>query len=109
LLRAQCLSAQGQLAEASGSIVSARLAAHKANAKHIALRIERENALIGEKAGDLAQALQSLKTAAALQTELERGSKAHLLRHLQSLAEQSSSTDRELPGYSMGVRRKLAR
>lgn len=108
LLRAQCQSALGQLAEASASIASARLAAQKANAQHIALRIERENALIAEKAGDLAQALTSLKTAAALQTELDRGSKAHLLRHLQTLAEQSGANDRELPGFSMGVRRKLA-
>jgi tetratricopeptide (TPR) repeat protein len=109
LLRAQCQSALGQLAEAKTSITSARGAAQKANAKHIALRIERENALIAEKAGDLAQALESLKTAASLQTELDRGSKAHLLRHLQTLAEQSATNDRELPGFSMGVRRKLAR
>lgn len=109
LLRAQCQSALGQLPDAKASIGSARSAAQKANAKHIAMRIERENALIAEKAGDLAQALQSLKTAANLQTELDRGSKAHLLRHLQTLAEQSATTDRELPGYSMGVRRKLVR
>jgi tetratricopeptide (TPR) repeat protein len=109
LLRAQCQSALGQLPDAKVSIGSARSAAQKANAKHIAMRIERENALIAEKAGDLAQALASLKTAATLQTELDRGSKAHLLRHLQTLAEQSATTDRELPGYSMGVRRKLVR
>nr|WP_295781465.1 hypothetical protein [Rhodoferax sp.] len=109
LLRAQCQSALGQLPEAKTSITAARGAAQKANAKHIALRIERENALIAEKAGDLAQALESLKTAATLQTELDRGSKAHLLRHLQTLAEQSATSDRELPGFSMGVRRKLAR
>jgi tetratricopeptide (TPR) repeat protein len=109
LLRAQCQSALGELAQAKASIGSARLAAHKANAQHIAMRIERENALIAEKSGDLAQALQSLKTAIALQTELDRGSKAHLLRHLQTLAEQSATSDRELPGFSMGVRRKLAR
>ncbi|MEO7105328.1 MAG: hypothetical protein ABIZ09_03050 [Rhodoferax sp.] len=109
LLRAQCQSALGQLPDAKVSIGSARSAAQKANAKHIAMRIERENALIAEKAGDLAQALQSLKTAANLQTELDRGSKAHLLRHLQTLAEQSATADRELPGYSMGVRRKLVR
>jgi tetratricopeptide (TPR) repeat protein len=109
LLRAQCQSALGQLPEAKASIASARGAAQKANAKHIAMRIERENALIAEKAGDLAQALESLKTAAKLQTELDRGSKAHLLRHLQTLAEQSATSDRELPGFSMGVRRKLAR
>jgi tetratricopeptide (TPR) repeat protein len=109
LLRAQCQSALGQLPEAKTSIASARGAAQKANAKHIAMRIERENALIAEKAGDLAQALGSLKTAATLQTELDRGSKAHLLRHLQMLAEQSATSDRELPGFSMGVRRKLAR
>lgn len=109
LLRAQCQSALGQLAEAKASITSARDAAQKANAKHIAMRIERENALIAEKAGDLSQALESLKTAATLQTELDRGSKAHLLRHLQTLAEQSATSDRELPGFSMGVRRKLAR
>nr|WP_295771495.1 hypothetical protein [Rhodoferax sp.] len=109
LLRAQCQSALGQLPEAKTSITSARGAAQKANAKHIAMRIERENALIAEKAGDLAQALESLKTAATLQTELDRGSKAHLLRHLQTLAEQSATSDRELPGFSMGVRRKLVR
>lgn len=109
LLRAQCQSALGQLTEASASIASARLAAQKANAKHIAMRIERENALIAEKSGDLAQALKSLKTAAVLQTELDRGSKAHLLRHLQTLAEQGGANDRELPRFSMGVRRKLAR
>lgn len=107
LLRAQCQSALGHLLEASASIVSARLAAKQANAHHIALRIERENALIAEKSGDLAHALESMKTAAALQTELDRGSKAHLLRHLQTLAEQSSAADRELPGYSLGLRRKL--
>lgn len=109
LLRAQCQSALGQLPEAKTSITSARGAAQKANAKHIAMRIERENALVAEKAGDLAQALQSLKAAATLQTDLDRGSKAHLLRHLQTLAEQSATSDRELPGYSMGVRRKLVR
>ncbi len=109
LLRAQCQSALGQLAEAKASITSARLAAQKANAQHIAMRIERENALIAEKSGDLAQALLSLKKAAELQTELDRGSKAHLLRHLQTLAEQSGASDRELPGFSMGVRRKLLR
>lgn len=109
LLRAQCQSALGQWAHASVSIASARAAAHTANAKHIAMRIEHENALIAEKSGDLAQALQSLRTAAALQTELERGSKAHLLRHLQTLAGQSSTSDRELPRFSMGVRRKLTR
>ena len=108
LLRAQCQSALGQLAQASVSIASARQAAKQANAHHIALRIERENALIAEKSGDLAHALESMKTAAVLQTELDRGSKAHLLRHLQTLAEQGSAADRELPGYSMGVRRKLA-
>lgn len=108
LLRAQCQSALGQLAQASVSITSARQAAKQANAQHIALRIERENALIAEKSGDLAHALESMKTAAALQTELDRGSKAHLLRHLQTLAEQSSAADRESPGYSMGVRRKLS-
>ena len=109
LLRAQCQSALRQLPEAKASIASARGAALKANAKHIAMRIERENALIAEKSGDLAQALESLKTAAKLQTELDRGSKAHLLRHLQTLAEQSATSDRELPGFSMGVRRKLVR
>jgi ATP/maltotriose-dependent transcriptional regulator MalT len=106
LLRAQCLFAQGRITDASVSIVSARIAAQKTNAKHIAMRIERENALIAEKNGDLAQALDSLKTAVALQTELDRGSKAHLLRHLQNLAEQSDTTDRELPKVSMGFRRK---
>ena len=109
LLRAQCQSALGQLPEAKTSITAARSAAQKVNAKHIAMRIERENALIAEKAGNLVQALESLKTAATLQTELDRGSKAHLLRHLQALAEQSATSDRELPGFSMGVRRKLAR
>lgn len=108
LLRAQCQSALGQMAQASASIASARQAAKQANAHHIALRIERENALIAENTGDLALALESMKTAAALQTELDRGSKAHLLRHLQTLAEQSGAADRESPGYSMGVRRKLA-
>lgn len=108
LLRAQCQSALGEMAQASVSIASARQAAKKANAQHIALRIERENALIAEKTGDLAHALESMKTAATLQTELDRGSKAHLLRHLQTLAEQSSTADRESPGYSMGVRRKLS-
>ncbi len=109
LLRAQCQKVLGQLDEAKASVASARVSAQKANAKHIAMRIERENALIAEKAGDLAQALESLKTAAKLQAELDRGSKAHLLRHLQTLAEQSAVTDRELPSYSMGVRRKLVR
>jgi hypothetical protein len=109
LLRAQCQSALGLLPDAKTSIGSARVAAQKSNAKHIAMRIERENAVIAEKSGDLSEALQSLKAAAALQTELDRGSKAHLLRHLQTLAEQSATTDRELPGYSMGVRRKLVR
>ena len=109
LLRAQCQSALGQLAPAKASIESARQAALRANAKHIAMRIERENSLIAEKSGDLALALQSLKAAVVLQTELDRGSKAHLLRHLQTLAEQSAASDRELPGFSMGVRRKLAR
>jgi len=106
LLRAQCLFAQGRMADAIASIASARIAAQKTNAKHIAMRIERENALIAERTGDLAQALESLKTAVALQTELDRGSKAHLLRHLQNLAEQSDATDRELPKVSMGYRRK---
>ncbi len=109
LLRAQCQSALGQLVQASASIVAARQAADDANAKHIALRIERENAAIAEKSGDLAQALESMKTATALQTELERGSKAHLLRHLQTLAEQSATTDRALPGFSMGIRRNRVR
>ena len=108
LLRAQCHSALGHLVDASASIALARQAAKQANAHHIALRIERESALIAEKSGDLVLALASMKTAAALQTELDRGSKAHLLRHLQTLAEQSSATDREPPGYSMGLRRKLA-
>ena len=97
-----------RMAQASQSIGSARQAAKQANAHHIALRIERENAVIAEKIGDLAQALESMKAAAALQIELDRGSKAHLLRHLQTLAEQGSAADRESPGYSMGVRRKLA-
>jgi tetratricopeptide (TPR) repeat protein len=106
LLRAQCLFAQERMADASAAIASARVAAQKTNAKHIAMRIERENAVIAERTGDLAQALESLKTAVALQTELDRGSKAHLLRHLQTLAEQSDATDRELPKVSMGYRRK---
>ncbi len=109
LLRAQCQSALDQMPAAKQSIDAARQAAQRANAKHIAMRIERENALIAEKNGDLPQALKSLKAAMALQTELDRGSKAHLLRHLQTLAEQSAANDRELPGFSMGVRRKPVR
>ncbi len=38
-----------------------------------------------------------------------KGSKAHLLRYLQTLAGQSAASAHELPGFSMGVRRKLAR
>ena len=66
--------------------------------------------MIDVKTNDKAlKALESLKTAVALQTELDRGSKAHLLRHLQTLAEQSDTTDRELPKVSMGFRRKPVR
>lgn len=89
LLRAQCQSELGQLDAAHLSIGLARTAAKRANAKHIALRIERENASIAEKTGDLAEALGSLKTAATLQDALVRGSSAHLLHHLQNLADQT--------------------
>lgn len=88
LLRAQCLSELGQLNEAYAAIAQARRAAERANAKHIALRIERENARIAEKADHLAEALASMKAAARLQDSLARGSSAHLLHHLQILAEQ---------------------
>lgn len=106
LLRAQCQSELGQLVEASASIGLARMAADRANAKHIALRIERENARIAEKAGNLAEALVSLKTAATLQDALGRGSATHLLHHLQSLADQR---DTGSPVLSPGGRDVLTR
>lgn len=106
LLRAKCQSALGQLVEANRSLDLARAAAQRANAQHIALRIEQEDAAIAEKYGDLARALQSLKRAAALQTGLDQGSKAHMLRHLQALADLSGSAAKESPAFQFGGRWK---
>ena len=104
LLRAKCQSALGKADQASGSIDHARAAAQRANAHHIALRIEQEDASIAEKFGDLARALGAMKRAAALQAELDQGSKAHMLRHLQALADLSGSAAKELPAFQFGGR-----
>jgi tetratricopeptide (TPR) repeat protein len=95
LLRAKCQSDLGQLTLAMASTALAREAAGRANAKHIALRIEREAAVAAEKLGDLAQALQCLKRAAVLQTELDHGTKSQMLRDLRDLADMRVGTSRE--------------
>ena len=87
LLRAECQANLGELAQAMASIALAREAAERANARHIALRIERRAAIVAEQAGDLAQALQAMKRAAQLQVELEQYAKAQMLRDVQELAE----------------------
>lgn len=87
LLRAECLSSLGEWSQAMVSIVAARVAADHANARHIALRIEREAARIAEKQGDLPQALQALKRATVLQAELDQYTKAKMLRDLHELAD----------------------
>lgn len=96
----------GQLEAARASIDSARLAAGRANAKHIALRIERESARIAEKAGDLVEALASMKAVAARQRSLGRGSTVHLLRHLQMMTDQNGVGS---TGLSPGGRHTLTR
>ena len=106
LLRAKCQSALGQEPQASASLDLARAAALRANAQHIALRIEQEDAAIGEKCGDLARALAALKRAAALQAGLDQGSKAQMLRHLQALADVSGSAAKALPVFQLGGRLK---
>ena len=99
LLRAQCESALEHGGPASVSIDQARVAAHRANAQHIALRIELEDARIAELAGDLARALAAMKRAATLQTALDKGSKAHMLRHLQELTELTGATTKGAPAF----------
>jgi tetratricopeptide (TPR) repeat protein len=91
LLRAQCQVQLAQLKDAAVSLDHARGAAGLANAKHIALRIEREAADVAEKRGDLALALACLKRASALQTELDRSVKSQMLRDLQALAEMKAA------------------
>jgi two-component system NtrC family sensor kinase len=109
LLRAKCESALGQGALASASIGLARAAAHRANAHHIALRIEMEDARIAELAGDLAQALAAMKRATALQAELDKGSKAHMLRHLQELADLTGLSGKDAVAFQFGGRWKPER
>ena len=91
LLRAKCQSDLGELAQAMASTALAREAAERANVKHIALRIEREAALAAEKMGDLRQALESMKRAAQLQTELDHGTQSQMLRDLAELANRTAS------------------
>ena len=106
LLRAKCQAALGHVVQASVSLERARAAAQRANAQHIALRIEQEDAAIAEKSGDLARALVALKRAATLQTQLDQGSKADMLRHLQALADLTGSVTKELAGFQFGGRWK---
>jgi tetratricopeptide (TPR) repeat protein len=95
LLRAKCQADLDNLPDAMESNALAREAAGRANAKHIALRIEREAAVAAEKLGDLGQALQCMKRAAVLQTELDHGTKSQMLRELHDLASMRSNTSRE--------------
>ena len=104
LLRAQCQSALGQVAQAGTSIDQARSAAQRANARHIALRIEQEEAAIAEKSGDLARALAAMKRVVALQAQLDQGSKAPMLRHLQALADVGSGMNTAPPAFQFGGR-----
>jgi two-component system NtrC family sensor kinase len=106
LLRAQCESALGHAAMADQSIERARAAAMRANARHIALRIELEDARIAELAGNLARALSAMKQAATLQAALDKGSKAHMLRHLQELSELTEARVRDAPAFQFGGRWK---
>jgi len=87
LLRAKCQSALGEWAQALTSTTAAREAAGRANAKHIGLRVEREAAVIAEKLGDFAQALQAMKRATQLQAELDQYTKSQMLRDLHELAD----------------------
>ena len=102
LLRSQCQSTLGQLPESMHSILKARIAARRANAKHIALRIELENARVAEKSADIADALKSMKLVVALQAELDVGNKSHMLRHLQELAGLTGSLGLEVRGILFG-------
>jgi tetratricopeptide (TPR) repeat protein len=97
LLRAKCQADLDNLTDAMESNALAREAAGRANAKHIALRIEREAAVAAEKLGDLGQALQCMKRAAVLQTELDHGTKSQMLRELRDLASTRTITNRERP------------
>ncbi|OYU75522.1 MAG: hypothetical protein CFE32_13980 [Alphaproteobacteria bacterium PA3] len=106
LLRAKCESALAQNPQAQASIELARAAAQRANAQHIALRIELEDARIAELDGNLARALAALKRAAVLQAELDKGSKAHMLRHLQELADLTGTATPETPAFQFGGRWK---
>jgi hypothetical protein len=94
LLRAQCQSEQGEHALALASTVLAGEAARRANARHISLRIEHEAAVIAEKLGDLAQALQCMKCAARLQAEIDQETKSRLLHELGELALLTASTSK---------------
>jgi two-component system NtrC family sensor kinase len=106
LLRAKCQSALGQVQEASAALDLARAAAQRANAQHIALRIEQEDAAMAEKYGDLPRAIASMKRAAALQASLDQGGKAHMLRRLQALADVGSNAAKESPAFQFGGRWK---
>ena len=86
LLRAQCESALGHWPKVQESIAQARASAARANAKHIALRIEQEAARVAENMGDLAQALQLMKRAAVLQADMDQYTKFRVMRNLQEMA-----------------------
>lgn len=103
LLRAKCLAEAGQLTQAVAATALARESAGRANAKHIALRIEREAATAAEKLGDLAQALQCMKRAAILQSELDNGTRSQMLGDLRELADIKAGSARERLSASHGT------
>lgn len=86
LLRAQCLAMQRDFKAAMQSALQARASAAKANAAHIALRIELEIADIADKTRDLAAQIEALQAAIRFKSALEQGSRNQTLRALRDLA-----------------------
>ncbi len=86
LLQAHCHAALGAFGPALDAAQRAKAAATKANANHIALRIEMEIAAVAEQSANLALQIKALKAAIRLHTVLEAGSRNQTMRTLRELA-----------------------
>ena len=86
LLQAHCYATQGAFGPALDAAQHAKTAAMKANANHIALRIELEIADIAERSDNPALQIKALKAAIKLHTILGAGSRNQTLRTLRELA-----------------------
>ena len=86
LLQAHCHAELGAFGLALDAAQNAKAMAKKANANHIALRIELEIADIAEQSGNPALQIKALKAAIKLHNVLEGGSRNQTLRTLRELA-----------------------